>query len=109
MLKRMTLAAAFAIATPFTIATPAGAACLNDGTGAGCDIFLEEYRATDVPVGTTLVWPQGEFLVEDFDWAGDRLGPDAGFGSMDEVLYWDGEKAFVVPDDSGPPIEIADW
>ena len=99
---RMTLAAA-AIA----LTTPAMATCLEDRNGAQCDVFLDEYRAADVPVGTTMVWPQRPFLTDDLEMP--AVGTEADALQGDDVFYWDGETAFVVPDDSGPPIKIADW
>ena len=102
MLTRMTLAAA-AIA----LTTPAMATCLEDVNGAQCDVFLDEYRAAETPVGTTMVWPQRPFLIEEFDMP--AFGTEADTLRGNDVFYWDGETAFVVPDESGPPIKIADW
>lgn len=102
MLRRMTLAAA-----AFAMTTPAMATCLEDGDGAQCDVFLDEYRADEVPVGTPMVWPETEFLVEDFDYPGFQSEVDSFV--PDDVFYWDGEQAFVVPEVTGPPVKIADW
>jgi len=102
MLKRMTLAAA-AVA----LSTPAMATCLEDRNGAQCDIFLEAYRTNDVPVGTTMVWPERQFLLEDIERRNSRTGVESVVG--DDVLYWDGDDAFVVRENSGAQIPIADW
>lgn len=102
MLKRMTLAAA-AIA----LTSPAMATCLEGRTGAQCDLLLEDYRNDEVPVGTTLVWPDRDFAIEGLNepavgtWGDDIL--------RDDVLVRDGDDVFLVPDVSGPPIKIADW
>lgn len=102
MLNRMVLAAA-AIA----LSTPAMAACLEDTIGAQCDVFLDDYRADDVPVGTSMVWPDQEFLIEDFDYPGVGTGVETYVG--EDVFYWDGENAHIVSDDSGAQFQIIDW
>ena len=98
----MTLAAA-AIA----LSSPAMATCLEDRNGAQCDIFLDEYRASEVPVGTTMIWRDREFLLEEVDRPGAGTGLESVTG--DDVLFWDGDDAFVVSENSGPQIQIADW
>lgn len=104
MLRRMTLAAAV-----LALAGPALAddTCLTDVQGAQCDLFLDRYRADDVPVGTTDVWASDEFVVE----RDETLRPDSALDvpGGKEVLYWDGDSAMVVPEETGPRLEIADW
>ena len=103
MLRRMILAAA-----AFALTTPAMATCLEDGDGgAQCDLFLDEYRAAPVPMGTTMVWPDTSFVIDNFDNA--SIGAEGHNFAHDDVFVWDGETAYVVPDVSGPPIKIADW
>ena len=102
MLKRMTLAAA-AVA----LSTPAMATCLEDTNGAQCDVYLDEYRTSDVPVGTTMIWPERQFLLQDIERPGARTGVESVVG--EDVLYWDGDDASIVPENSGAQFPIADW
>ena len=102
MLKSIILGAAALVLT-----TPAMATCLEGRVGAQCDIFLDDYRAVDVPVGTVMVWPQRQFLLEDINWRDIGIGIETISG--EDAYYWDGDDAFVVPENSGPPIKIADW
>ena len=102
MLKRMSLAAA-----AFALTTPAMAACLEDSTGAQCDIFLERYMSDEIPVGTTMIWPEDQFVIDDFDQPG--VGTPADNFLRDDVYVWDGQQAHIVPDVSGPPIPLARW
>lgn len=104
MLRHMTLAAAAIV-----LAAPALAdeTCLSDRYGEQCDIFMEQYRADETPVGTTNVWSNESFVIEDFHYF--DSGSTLEFGSGGDVLYWDGESAMVVPEDSGPQVKIADW
>lgn len=101
MLRCMTLAAAV------LVSTSAMATCLEDRNGAQCDLFLDDYRTSDVPIGTTMVWPQRPFLLEEIDRRGGTNRSEAITGN--DVLYWDGEDAFIVPENSGPQVKIADW
>ena len=104
MLRCITLAAA-----AIFIGGPAIAedTCLPDASGAQCDIFLDEYRADDVPVGTSDMWASDEFLLERYQ----DFRPESAveFPSGKDVLYWDGDSAMIVPEGSGPRVEIADW
>ena len=104
MLRRITLAAAALV-----LAGPALAdeTCLPDARGAQCDVFLDDYRSDEVPVGTTDVWATDEFLLEQYQ----DFRPESAveFPGGDDVLYWDGESAAVIPEESGPRLEIADW
>jgi hypothetical protein len=104
MLRGMTLAAAALV-----LAGPAMADenCLPDSLGAQCDIFLDEYRNDEVPVGTTNVRPNDGFLLEEPRGLGSESAVE--FPTGKDVLYWDGDSAMLVPEDSGPRIEIADW
>lgn len=101
MLKRMILATA-ATALSF----PAMASCLEDRSGAQCDLFLDEYRAAEIPVGTTMIWRERPFLLKDID-RRDSTDIDATFGR--QVIYSDGRNVFLVPENSGARMRIADW
>ena len=81
--------------------------CLKDADGAQCDILLDEYRADEVPVGTTNVWSNDEFLQEHPRDLPADPGVDSPAG--EDVLYWDGDSATIVPEETGPQIEILDW
>lgn len=116
MLRRTTLAAAtILLAGPALLAGPsllAGSAladdtCLPDATGEQCDLFLGQYRADETPVGTTDVWSTKPFVMENFRYLDSRRPLESPRG--DDVLYWDGESAMVVPEESGPQVKIADW
>jgi hypothetical protein len=100
----MTLAAA---AVLFIGPALADETCLTDANGAQCDMFLEEYRADEVPVGVTNVWASDEFLLEQYQ----DFRPESAveFPSGEDVLYWDGDSAMIVSEESGPRLEIADW
>lgn len=103
MLGRTTLAAAALL-----LAAPALAddTCLNDAHGVQCDLFLDDYRADEVPVGTTNVWATDEFILEQYQ----DFRPESSVEfPSDDVLYWDGDSAMIVPENSGPRLEIADW
>ena len=102
MLGRVTLAAA-AIA----LSAPATATCLEDRTGAQCDLFLGEYRTAEVPVGTTMIWPDRPFLLEHVERTGSATGAEDVIG--EHVLYWDGDNAAIVRENSGAQLRIADW
>jgi hypothetical protein len=104
MLYRMTLAAAALVLFGPALADDR---CLPDANGAQCDVFLDDYRASEVPVGTSDVWANDRFVVERLQ----AYLPESGveFPDGDEVLYWDGDSAMVVPDKTGPRLEIADW
>lgn len=101
MLKPMTLAAA-AIA----LSVPAMASCLEDRNGAQCDIFLDEYRAAEIPVGTTMIWRDHPFLLKDIDQQGSAEF-DRTFGR--QVIYSDGRNVFLIPENSGARLRIVDW
>ena len=104
MLRSMTLAAAAIV-----LASPAIAeeTCLTDALGAQCDMFLDEYRADEVPVGTPHLWPTREFLLERYHDFRPRSVIESPAGG--DVLYWDGDSAMIVPEETGPRLEIADW
>lgn len=102
MLKRMTMAAA-----AFALTTPAMAACLEGTDSAQCDVYLERYMSDEIPVGTTMIWPEREFAIEGFDEPSVGMRGDNFLN--DNVFVWDGESAYVVPDVSGPPIPLARW
>ena len=104
MLRGMTLAA-----VALVLAGPAMAedACLADAAGAPCDKFIEQHRSDEVPVGTIDVWSKQPFVV-------DRLGSYLPDGSVEargteSVLYWDGDSAMIVPEETGARVEITDW
>ena len=104
MLGRMTLAAAAIV-----LSSPAMAdeTCLEDTRGAQCDVFLDQYRNDEVPVGTTDMRANDDALLERFhDF---RAGSSLEFPTGDDVLYWDGDSAMIVPEETGPRLEIADW
>jgi hypothetical protein len=100
-------AAALVLAGPALAPVLADETCLPSANGAQCDLFLDEYRADDVPVGTTDLWASDEFVLERPSEPGTEAAPDRPYG--DDVLYWDGDSAMVVPDESGPRLKIADW
>ena len=104
MQRGMTLAAAAIL-----LAAPAmaGETCLPDARGAQCDVFLDQYRSDEVPVGTTDVWATDQALVEPYQ----DFHPESAveFPTGDDVLYWDGDSAMIVPEESGPQVKIADW
>lgn len=104
MQRRMTLAA-----VAILLASPAMAdeTCLPDANGAQCDIFMDQYRVDDVPVGTTQVWATDEFLMEHYP--GFDRGPGADVSGGDDVLYWDGDSATIIPEEAGPQVELSDW
>src|SRR5690625_879342 len=101
MLTRMTLAAA-----AITLSIPAMAACLEDQRGAQCDLFLDEYRAAEIPVGTTMIWRDTPFLRKEIE-RRDSMDLDTTFGR--QVVYSDGRNVFLVPEGSGARVRIADW
>ncbi len=104
MHRRMTLAA-----VAILIAGPAIAdeTCLTDANGAQCDVFMDRYRADEVPVGTTNVWASDDFLLEHYPGFSSESGMD--FPRGDDVLYWDGDSATIIPEEAGPQVEISDW
>jgi hypothetical protein len=102
MERRLLLAAA---AMLFAVPALADDNCLGDAHSQQCDVFLEQYRAEETPVGTTDMWASEPFVMEDFPELRGGTNSPAG----DDVLYWDGETAMVVPEDSGPQVKIADW
>lgn len=81
--------------------------CLPDANGAQCDLFFERYRADDVPVGTTNVWTTHKFVLERYRDPVEDPAVETPAG--DDVLYWDGDSAMVVPENTGPRIELSDW
>ncbi len=83
--------------------------CLDDGPGSQCDIFMDQYRADETPVGTTNVWTSKPFVVENFRYLDSGSTRTLPRGGGENVLYWDGESAMVVPEESGPQVKIADW
>jgi hypothetical protein len=107
MLRGMTVAAAIVLAGPAMAPAMADETCLTDSLGAQCDIFLEQYRNDEVPVGTANVRPTGEFLLEEHQDFGSESSVERPTG--EDVLYWDGDSAMIVSEDSGPRVEIADW
>lgn len=104
MLRHISLAvAATLLANPAT----ADETCLEDTSGAQCDIFMNEYRANATPIGTTNVWKTGPFLLERYhDFRADSA---EAVPTGEDVLYWDGDSAMIVPEATGPRLEIADW
>ncbi len=104
MLRRTTLAAA---AILLAIPALADETCLPDANGAQCDMFLDEYRADEVPVGTSNVQATDDYLQErpqEFRARSAVESPDG-----EDVIYWDGDSATIVPEDTGPQVEIIDW
>ena len=104
MLRRTTLAIAAVLLAGPAIADET---CLPDARGAQCDVFLEQYRNDEVPVGTTNVWASEKALVEEHQGPSAESGVE--FPTGDDVIYWDGESAMVVPEETGPRVKVADW
>lgn len=102
MERRILLAAA---AVLFAGPALADETCLADTNGQQCDVFLEQYRVDQVPVGTTDMWASKPFVMENYRDLRTGTNPPTG----GDVLYWDGETAMVVPEGSGPQVKIADW
>jgi hypothetical protein len=100
-------AAALVLAAPALAPVLADETCLPDANGAQCDVFLDEYRADDVTVGATDMWASDEFVMEKPLELSAEVPPDEPYG--DDVIYWDGDSAMIVPEESGPRLEIADW
>jgi hypothetical protein len=104
MLMRLTLAAA---ATALALPVLAQDDCLADRTGAQCDMFMDEYRAAETPVGTTHVWSTQPFVIENFRYLDASRPSETPRGQ--DLLYWDGESAMIVTEEAGPQVKIADW
>ena len=105
MLFRMAVAA-----TALSLAGPAMAddTCLQDArAGVECDVFLDEHPSDEVPVGTADVWGTEEFVLERHQELGAE--PATEFPSGKDIVYWDGDSAMIVPEETGPRLEIADW
>ena len=104
MLRCMTLAAAAIAVTSPALADDT---CLTDARGAQCDMFLEQYRADEIPVGITNIWASEDFLLERYQ----DFRPESAveFPTGEDVLYWDGDSAMIVPEETGPRLEVADW
>lgn len=82
--------------------------CLPDARGgAQCDLFIDQYRGEGVPLGTSDVRATDRFLLERYQ----DFRPESGveFPSGKDVVYWDGDSAMIVPEETGPRLEIADW
>jgi hypothetical protein len=110
MLRRTTSGRMALAAAALALAGPAmaGDTCLTDATGgAQCDLFLDQYRGDEVPVGTTDVWTTDDFLIERYQ--GFRPEASVEFPSGRDVVYWDGDSAMIVPEETGPRLEITDW
>lgn len=101
MLKCMILATA-----AVSLSIPAMASCLQDREGAQCDVFLDEYRAAEIPVGTTMIWREHPFLLESIE-RRDSTNVDEIFGR--QVIYSDGKNVFLVPENSGARVRVIDW
>lgn len=100
-------AAALVLAAPALAPVLADETCLPAANGAQCDVFLDEYRADDVPVGTTDMWASDEFVMEQPLEPSGGARADKPYG--EDVIYWDGDSAMIVPEESGPRLKIADW
>lgn len=107
MHRRMNLAvAALMLATPALAPALADDVCRPSGAETSCAPFLDAYRTGQVPGETSDVTREQFVLEQPQELTGDSQ-PDRPYG--DDVIYWDGESAMIVPEESGPRLEIADW